>query len=587
MKFMREAVYHRPVDNWCYGYGEDSVHVRLRTKRNDSLSIDIVFGDKCRPWAEMTSKTMDLLSSDEYFDYWQVEVTPAYGRLAYGFLLKEEDEEMWFTERGLHQQPPTEHLGLFELPYLHPSDTHQPPAWVKEAVFYQIFPERFANGDPSNDPEHVLDWGGTPQYFNFFGGDLKGVLENLDHLSELGINAIYFTPLFEAPSNHKYDTTDYFRIDPHFGTTEDLRTLVDACHERGIRVILDGVFNHSGITFPPFQDVVAKGKESRYFDWFHIKEWPLEVKDGISNYKTFAFERTMPKLNTSNPEVRDYFVQLGRHWIQETGIDGWRLDVANETDHELWREFRKGVKDAKPDAYILGEVWHDGMKWLRGDQFDGVMNYPVSHAILDFFVFGHLDADIFSSRIGHYLARYPQQANEACFNHLDTHDTVRLLTLCKGDKDKMKQAVLFQFMYVGAPSIYYGDEIGLAGEFDPDNRRCMIWDQGQQDRELYDFYRTLIRLRHKYKALTTGSLTFRAAEPGSSVLAFERCLEEEVMLIVMNAGEEAAVANGPAAHGIWRDLLTGEQHEVREGMLTEELGPRQFRIWTRVANEQN
>ncbi|GIQ62169.1 hypothetical protein PACILC2_07370 [Paenibacillus cisolokensis] len=210
------------------------------------------------------------------------------------------------------------------------------------------------------------------------------MIDRLDYLTELGVNAIYFTPVFEATTNHKYDTSDYFRVDPHFGTNETLKTLVRECHARGIRVLLDAVFNHSGRQFAPFVDVIEKGEESLYKDWFHVRKWPLRIEDGVPTYETFAFEPIMPKLNTSNPEVRDYLLKVASYWMDEIGIDGWRLDVANEVDHQFWREFRQTVKKANPDAYILGEIMHDAMPWLQGDQFDAVMNYPFTNTVIDF-----------------------------------------------------------------------------------------------------------------------------------------------------------------------------------------------------------
>lgn len=576
---LREAVYHRPGDCWAYGYDHQTVHLRLRTKRGEQLKIEVLYGDKCKPWNHMQKVEMKHLSSDELFDYWHAEVCPPYGRLSYGFLITEGTESIWYTEKGFHKDSPKEHLGLFEFPYLHPVDVHMPPDWVKESVFYQIFPERFANGDHSNDPEKTEEWGGKPEYHNFFGGDLQGVRDHLDHLSELGVNVIYFTPIFESPTNHKYDTQDYYRIDPHFGTKETLKDLVKDCHDRGIRVMLDGVFNHSGFTFPFFQDVVEKGKESKYYDWFHIQEWPLQVIDGTPTYKTFAFERTMPKLNTANPEVRDYFLQLGRYWIEETDIDGWRLDVANEVDHTFWRDFRKVVKEVKPDAHVLGEVWHDGMMWLLGEQFDSVMNYPLCNAILDFFVFGHDDAYSFAAKVGGYLARYPKQVTEASFNHLDTHDTVRLLTLCKDDVRIMKLAATFQLTHIGAPCIYYGDEIGLAGEFDPDNRRPMIWDTEQQNRDLFDFYRKMISLRRKHPNLFNGEFRILSAEKGSSLLVYERQHEDEQLIVVMNTSSEQASVKVTFPEGQWFDVLSGEVKQVTDGVYQQVLDSYEFRVW--------
>lgn len=470
------------------------------------------------------------------------------------------------------------HLGLFEYPCLNSIDILKPPAWVKDAVFYQLFTERFADGDPSISPDNVLPWGGKPEYDNFFGGDLQGVIDHLDHLSELGINAIYFNPLFVAPANHKYDTGDYMRVDPHFGTNETLRTLVDACHARGIRVMLDAVFNHCGVTFAPFVDVIEKGEASEYKDWFHIRKWPLAVEDGIPTYETFAFEATMPKFNTENPQVKAYLLTAAKYWIEEIGIDGWRLDVANEVDHQFWREFRAVVKRANPEAYILGEVWHDSLMWLLGDQFDGVMNYPLTNATLDFFVFGHMDAVGFADTVSGLLAGYPKQASEACFNLLGSHDTVRLLTLCGNDKRRMKLAVLFQFTFAGAPCIYYGDEIGLDGEFDPDNRKCMEWDVSKQDRELFTYHQSVIALRKKHSALRTGAFRILLAEENGRCFAYERSDGQERIIVMMNPSEEARTVPVLLPAGEWKDGFTGELVSVSGGSYSDVLTPYEYRV---------
>lgn len=577
---LKEAIFHRPKGNWAYGYDDRTVHLRIRTKRGDVERVDVIHGDKCTPWSDIEARKMTIMASDELFDYWEAAVQPPYRRLSYGFILSSGSQQLWYTERGFSASPPSEHLGLFEYPCLNPADILTPPGWVKDAVFYQIFVERFANGDPSISPDDALPWGGKPEYYNFFGGDLQGVIDHLDHLSELGVNAIYFNPLFDAPANHKYDTRDYMKVDPHFGTNETLKAVVDACHERGIRVMLDAVFNHCGVTFAPFADVTEKGEASEYWDWFHIRRWPLEVVDGIPTYETFAFEATMPKFNTSNPQVKDYLLRAAKYWIEEIGIDGWRLDVANEVDHQFWREFRNVVKRANPEAYILGEVWHDSLMWLQGDQFDGVMNYPLANATLDFFVYGHVDALKFANKVSEQLAWYPKQASEACFNLLGSHDTVRLLTLCGNDKRKMRLAVLFQFTFAGAPCIYYGDEIGLDGEFDPDNRKCMEWDSAKQDRELFDFHQRVIALRKKHSALRSGAFRILLAEENDRLLAYERSDGHERLIVLVNPSEETRTIRVPLPDGEWRDGFeeSGGLAGSSDGCYSEVLEPYGYRI---------
>jgi glycosidase len=398
-------------------------------------------------------------------------------------------------------------------------------------------------------------------------------MDHLDYLSELGINAIYFTPIFEATTNHKYDTEDYLRVDRHFGDADTVKRLVKLCHERGIRVLLDAVFNHSGKTFAPFLDVQKHGAASKYKDWFHIHEFPLTVKDGIPTYETFGFEAHMPKLNTENPDVKAYLLEVAEYWIKEIGTDGWRLDVADEVDDAFWRDFRRVVKAANPDAYILGEIWNESSAWLQGDQFDAAMNYPFTAAVNAFFVEDKMHAEQFANSIGRQLSRYPLQASEAAFNLLDSHDTPRLLTLCEGDQRKMKLAALFQFSYMGAPCIYYGDEIGLDGEHDPGCRKCMEWDEAKQDRELLGFYQKLIALRHAHPALRAeGTVRFLQARAGGSQLVMERKSDTERILVLFNRSEETAIVELEAGDQPWTELFEGNHRTaIDQGVLAIEL----------------
>ncbi|MFB9326890.1 alpha-glycosidase [Paenibacillus aurantiacus] len=559
-----EAIYHRPKQNWSYAYDRETIHVRIRTKRGDMDRVVAVAGDKYAWDTTVRKVPMRIFASDELFDYWEAAVKPPYRRLRYFFQLEKGTKKLWMTEKGFEKNQPAHSLEAFDYPFINPIDVFEPPAWVKDAVFYQIFPERFANGDPSNDPANVEPWGGKPTPSNFFGGDLQGVIDHLDYLSDLGINAIYFCPIFEATTNHKYDTQDYMRVDKHFGTNEKVKELVDACHKRGIRVLLDAVFNHAGATFGPFLDVKEKGAQSEYADWFYVRDWPLRVENGIPTYDTFAFEPIMPKLNTENEDVKKYLLGAAKYWIEEIGIDGWRLDVANEVDHQFWREFRQTVKSVNKDAYILGEIWHDSMMWLQGDQFDAVMNYPFTNAVLDYAAYGKIDGAGFANAIGKQLGAYPQQVGEVAFNLLDSHDTARLLTLCSGDERRMKLAALFQLTYPGTPCIYYGDEVGMTGGHDPDCRKCMVWDEADQNGELLRFYRTLIALRKDHQSLRSMDIRFLHAEARDAAIVYERIGEaaSDRFIIAMNAGGRSRTVKAAAQTGTWRNAFTGETVSV-------------------------
>ncbi|MEK5643793.1 alpha-glycosidase [Paenibacillus rhizosphaerae] len=572
-----EALYHVPRDKWAYAYDPKTIHLRVRTKRNDVDTVVAMTGDKYDWDSTYFEITMEKAATDEMFDYWEAAVLPKYKRLSYAFRITSGKETIYMLDNGLYRNCPAPTGGYYEFSYIHEIDVFKVPDWAKDAIFYQIMPERFANGDPSNDPKGTQPWGGQPTTDNFFGGDLQGVLDHLDDLLDLGINAIYFTPLFTSPSNHKYDIVDYKQVDPHFGDNELLKQVVEACHSKGIRVMLDAVFNHCSELFPPFQDVLKHGEKSKYADWFHINQFPARVENGIATYDTFGFFGNMPKFNTANPEVKQYLLDVAEYWIKEIKLDGWRLDVANEVDHHFWRDFRMVVKNANPDAYIVGEVWSDSLAWLVGDQFDSVMNYPFADKVLEFFN-GGMDGLTFANKMGTILMRYPQQTNEVVFNMLCSHDTPRLLTRVGNDKRRMKLAVVFLFTFMGTPCIFYGDEVGLTGGGDPDCRKCMEWDPKKQDRELYDFYKLLIGLRKKNKALREGRFRFLKAEPGNPNIIYERMDSRVHFTIWMNNTDKPQVLSHPMVTNDWKDALSGDNVPTQNGTMNVSLDPYGYRI---------
>ncbi|NMO95921.1 alpha-glycosidase [Paenibacillus lemnae] len=575
-----EAIYHVPRDKWAYAYDTSTIHLRVRTQKNNVECVVAMTGDKYDWERTYYEITMEKAASDGMFDYWECAVSPQYKRLSYGFRFHNDNETIYLTDTGLSHDYPYPPGGYFEFPYIHEVDVFKVPDWAKEAVFYQIMPERYCNGDTSNDPEGTEPWGGQPKYDNFFGGDLQGVMNHLDDLTELGINAIYFTPLFLSPSNHKYDIVDYKQVDPHFGTNELFKQLVDQCHERGIRVMLDAVFNHCSDQFPPFQDVVKHGADSKYKDWFHVNEFPVAVNDGIPTYDTFGFFANMPKFNTANPEVKKYLLEVAEYWIKEIHVDGWRLDVANEIDHDFWRDFRKVVKGANPEAYIVGEVWSDSLIWLMGDEFDSVMNYPFADKVLAFFN-GAMDGRTFADNMASLIMRYPQQTNEVVFNMLCSHDTQRLLNRVGNDIRRMKLPVVFLFTYIGTPCIFYGDEIGLTGGDDPDCRKCMEWDPDKQQTELYDFYKLMIQLRRKHKALREGRFRFLKADPNDPCIIYERVDDKVHFIIWMNNTDQPRTLTHPLVKNDWYDALSQEKVDTEDGIMNINLDAYGYRILCR------
>lgn len=540
---LKEAIFHRPKNNFAYAYDKDTLHIMIQSKRDDLTGVQLIFGDpydwEDGSWQTLT-KPMTKSGSTSLYDYWTIAVEPEFHRMRYGFELSDGNEILYYMEGGFFSNAPTDIANYFCFPYLNNIDVFRAPEWAKDTVWYQIFPERFGNGDPSINPEGTLPWGSTdPTPTNFFGGDFQGVIDHLDHLVELGISGIYFTPIFKAYSNHKYDTIDYMEIDPQFGDKETFHKLVQECHKRGIRVMLDAVFNHSGFYFPAFQDLLEKQEASKYKDWFHLWDFPV-VTEPKPNYDAFGFVSSMPKLNTENPEVKEYLLHVARYWVEEFDIDGWRLDVANEVDHAFWREFRKVVKGVKPDAYILGEIWHDSMPWLQGDQFDAVMNYPFTNGAIDFFAKESISAEAFTDSIVKVLHMYPKNVNEVAFNLLDSHDTPRILTLANGNRDRVKLLYLFQLSFIGAPCIYYGDEIGMAGGQDPGCRACMEWDEAKQDRDLFQYVQTLLKWRKTEPVFGNhADIRFVHADSEKGYIVYDKFNADKRLRFIINNSDKA------------------------------------------------
>ncbi|MGC9400414.1 MAG: glycoside hydrolase family 13 protein [Anaerolineae bacterium] len=429
-----------------------------------------------------------------------------------------------------------------------------PPTWVRDAVFYQIFPDRFARSPQLAKPSYLEPWDTPPTVRGFKGGDLLGVKEHLDYLEDLGVNALYFNPIFQSTANHRYHTHDYFHVDPILGGNAAFRALRDAAHARGIRIILDGVFNHVGRGFLQFNHLLENGRYSPYLDWFLVTGFPLHAYNGKPpNYECWWGNRELPKLNTDNAQVRDFLFAVAEHWLHQ-GIDGWRLDVPLEIRTPgFWEEFRRRVKKINPEAYILAEIWDDASPWLEGDHFDAVMNYPFNRACLGFFggraldvearpggfPLVRLDAQEFAHQVSILLNRYSLEVTQAQFNLLSSHDEPRFLTLVGEDPRRLQLATLFQMTFPGAPNIYYGDEIGMRGGADPDCRRSFPWDESRWQHSLRAAFRRYIALRKAHPALRHGRYITLYAR--GEVYAFVRQTEEETLIIALNAGEEAAV----------------------------------------------
>jgi len=460
----------------------------------------------------------------------------------------------------------------------------QTPEWVKDAVFYQIFPDRFAQSARVPKPSKLQPWGSPPTIHGYQGGDLLGVVERLDYLADLGITAIYFNPIFRSAANHRYHTHDYYQVDPMLGGNAALRELLDAAHGRGIKVVLDGVFNHASRGFFQFNDILENGPESAYLDWFTIEDWPLRPYGSKQpNYHCWWGNPALPKFNTDTPAVREFLWDVARYWI-EFGMDGWRLDVPGEiNDDEFWREFRRRVRAANPEAYIVGELWDEADRWLQGDQFDAVMNYGVGRAALGFFAAATFDRNYkpggfrlhemgarqFVREIDRLMKRHPWPITQAQLNLLDSHDTARFITQAGDDRSALRLAIQFLMTIPGAPCLYYGTEIGMAGGPDPDCRRAFPWDQTAWDYELLALVKQAIAVRQAHPALRRGQ--FERYYASDDVCTFGRRLPDDAAVVAFNASHEARAFNIDIGDllpdGAMTDTWSGSTVRVSNGIM--------------------
>lgn len=447
------------------------------------------------------------------------------------------------------------------------------PYWLQDAIFYQIFPDRFANGDQQNDPPNVQKWGSPPTSWGFQGGDLRGIIQHFDYLLDLGINALYLNPIFAASTTHRYNTSDYFKIDPKLGTLDDFHALVKVAHANQVRLVLDGVFNHCGRGFFAFNDVLENSEHSPYRDWFYIKRFPVDAYGAgdPQNYLGWWNHKALPKLNTNNPEVRTYIFQVARYWLEQ-GIDGWRLDVPNEIDDDgFWAEFRNVVRGVNRDACLIGEIWDINPRWANETHFDGLMNYPVRDALLALLQ-GHENTQRFGERVQAVMRSYAHDNLFAMYVPLDSHDTERFKTMMGGNIEKLKLAFLFQMAFPGAPALYYGDEIGLEGGKDPDSRRAFPWKEASWNQELRAWVKMIISLRKRVPCLRRGD--FLPLEMEEGIYAFARRLGEDKVLVVLNATSHARRLEIPCQVLGWEDgrlvhgLLDWQNHAVSSGKVS-------------------
>lgn len=533
----RHAVFHKPLSNYAFAIDEKNLKIRIRVARDNLLKIRLHYGDTAYP-AEIVkfhSIEMKSILKDNYFDYYEALIKNSFKRVVYYFELIAVDEIKYYYTDFFYDNISFLRNDFYKFPYIRKEDVVDAPNWIKDAVIYNIFPDSFV--DNFHDKNLTIKHQGNI-IRGRLGGNLNSIYQKIDYIKDLGFNVIYLNPIFTGGEYHKYDVINYYEIDPLFGTNKDFKNLVETCHEKNIRVIIDGVFNHSGWNFFAFKDVLKNQEKSKYKDWFYRLEFPVVIPENDSktpNYECFGYEKRMPKLNTSNPEVISYFMDVCAYWIREYDIDGWRLDVADEVNTDFWRQFRKTAKSIKSDCVLIGEVWQDASYFLDGSMFDSTMNYDFLKHAKDFFSNNSIDAYDFDGRITNMLVRYRENMNYCQLNLLDSHDVPRFLSLLQGDINRYRLAIIFLFTSIGAPSVFYGDEQGLEGIKELDYRKSMDFSKNES---LHSFFKKIISLRNENIVLRRGYYQTLIAEKKSKLFAYKRFYNNESIEIYLNNSSE-------------------------------------------------
>lgn len=522
----RGAIAHMPDSRYCYCVTPGRFVFRIHTGRDDLAGIRMHYRDKYIPVQLFDTRAvtdMRRVAQDDCHDYYEAELDIDVVCLRYFFeLIGKDGERLYYANCRFYADAPDDNDRMFDLPQnLREVERFSVPQWAKNKVVYQVFPARFASSKPVDD----ATWYKTPMdAFTDLKGDLKGLMGKLEYIRDLGVDVLYLTPIFKSRSTHKYDTIDYYAVDPAFGTQEDLIKMVDKAHSLGLRVMLDAVFNHTAPEFFAFRDLEENWENSPYRDWYYCEGKPVRPKSWMvkPNYKCFSYFGGMPKLNLDNPETAQYCIDVALYWLRTAKIDGWRLDVGDEVSHFFWQKFRRAVKQEFPDALIVGEVWHYAADFLQGDTWDSVMNYPFLNAAMDFVAKGEITASAFLNELGFLRGNLNNACHEVLWNLLGSHDTARALHRCGEDKGKMMLMAAMQLLMPGMPFIYYGDEVGMTGGYDPDCRRGMLWDEARQDRDMLAYYQKLIAIRKANPCLTEGDADEMTADDESGLVTIRR-----------------------------------------------------------------
>ena len=533
------AIIHDMDKRFCYAIDKDLFVIRVQVKKDDMKEVILHYEDKYIPMESKDTRMtlpMKKVAVSQFHDYYEAQLQMNLICLRYFFEFTDmQGEKVYYGNYEFDKECITNRDRMFDCPQnLREEEMFEVPQWAANKVVYQIFPSRFA----STQPVDKKLWYKAPiTPMDDLHGNLRGIIEHLDYIKDLGIDVVYLTPIFKSNSCHKYDTIDYYQVDPSFGTTEDLKELVLKSHERGMKVVLDAVYNHTGREFFAFQDILEKGEKSKYLDWYFIDELPLKGEWGeIPNFKCFGYYGGMPKLNLKNPEVEKYITDVACYWIKECDIDGWRLDVGDEISHFFWKNFRKAIKAVKKDMLIIGEIWHYAGDFLEGDEWDTVMNYPFYLNLIDLLADEKINVSQFVQNLGYLKGRLNKKCYPLMWNLIDSHDTARFLHLCNDNKKKQHLAAAFQLLLPGMPMVYYGDEYAMPGANDPDCRRGMYWDEEYQDKEMYNWYKKLMQVRKTHACIVEGELIETITNDEEDTIVLIRKSGEETLAMIFNCG---------------------------------------------------
>ena len=540
------AIFHDMDKRFCYAIDKDLFVIRVQVKKDDMKEVILHYEDKYIPMERKDTRMtlpMKKVATSQFHDYYEAQLQMHLICLRYFFEFTDmQGEKVYYGNYEFDKECITNRDRMFDCPQnLREEEMFEVPQWAANKVVYQIFPSRFATTQPV-DKELWYKAPITPM--DDLHGNLRGIIEHLDYIKDLGIDVVYLTPIFKSNSCHKYDTIDYYQVDPSFGTTEDLKELVQKSHERGMKVVLDAVYNHSGREFFAFQDILEKGEKSKYLDWYFIDELPPRGEWGeIPNFKCFGYYGGMPKLNLKNPEVEKYITDVACYWIKECDIDGWRLDVGDEISHFFWKNFRKAIKAVKKDMLIIGEIWHYAGDFLEGDEWDTVMNYPFYLNLIDLLADEKINVSQFVQNLGYLKGRLNKKCYPLMWNLIDSHDTARFLHLCHDNKKKQHLAAAFQLLLPGMPMVYYGDEYAMPGANDPDCRRGMYWDEEYQDKEMYNWYKKLMQVRKTHACIVEGEMIETIANDDEDTIVMIRKNGEETIAMLFNCGNSVKEFN--------------------------------------------